>query len=226
MFERQLESLNNEIKRNESLFEHLTLNNRQLKKFISAGDLIERFISSKNIPWQSKIINCLIYKSNHPALQQYCYLILTALFWRNLTYLATSCSGRQFSPEDLLSQSQLQLLQLITKAAKRETQQKIYSNISRSLRRDFYIWVKANDFEFSEIPKSHTEPEIPTIDTDKIISRIISEKILKKKEVDLWLEVERDKRSLKEIAKENGINYDAFQKRIRRIIKKIEKHQK
>lgn len=226
MFERQLESLHIEINRNESLFEYLKQNNSPLNKFISASDLIEGFISSKDIPWQSEIINSLIYKSNHPPLQQYCYLILTALFWRNLTYLATSCSGRQFSPDDLLSQSQLQLLQLISKASKREKQEKIYSNISRSLRRDFYIWVKANDFEFSEILESHTEPEIQTIDTDKIISRIISEKILKKKEVDLWLEVERDKKSLKEIAKEKGIKYDAFQKRIRRIIKKIEKHQK
>lgn len=120
MFERQLESLHLEINRNESLFEHLNLNNSQLNKFISACDMIERFISSKDIPWQSEIINSLISKSNHPALQQYCYLILTALFWRNLTFLATSCSGRQFSPEDLLSQSQLQLLQLISKSDEKE----------------------------------------------------------------------------------------------------------
>lgn len=226
MFERQLESLNKEINRNESLFEHLTLNNSQLNKFISGSDLIERFISSKDIPWQSEIINSLIYKSNHPTTQQYCFLILTALFWRNLTYLASSCSGRQFSPDDLLSQAGLNLLQLISKAAKKPKLEKIYYNITRSLRRDFYIWVKANDFEFTEIPESQTEPEIPTVDTEKIISRIISQKILKKKEVDLWLEVERDERSLQEIAKEKGINYDAFQKRIRRIIKKIEKHKK
>lgn len=226
MFERQLQSLYEEINHNEIKFELLTQSDHRLNRFLSAGDLIERFLASKDVPWQSEIINVLIQLSNKPQLQQFCFLILTAIFWRNLTYLVMSCSERQITSEDLLAQSSLILLQLICKSAKKPDQQKMYGNLSRSLRRDFYIWVKENNFEFSEIPKS--QPELPDthVDTDKIIRRILSDKILKKTEVDLWLEVERDERSLKEIAREKGINYDAFQKRIRRINKKIEKHGK
>ena len=226
MFERQLQSLYEEINHNEIKFELLTQSDHRLNRFLSAGDLIERFLASKDVPWQSEIINVLIQLSNKPQLQQFCFLILTAIFWRNLTYLVMSCSERQITSEDLFAQSSLILLQLICKSAKKPDQQKMYGNLSRSLRRDFYIWVKENDFEFSEIPKS--QPELPDthVDTNKIIRRILSEKILKNTEVELWLEVERDERSLKEIAREKGMNYDAFQKRIRRINKKIEKHGK
>jgi hypothetical protein len=226
MFEGQFESLFKEINRNQKVFELLVNENPHLNQFLSATDLIDKFLSSKDIPWQSEILNTLVKTSRIPILQQFCYLIITAIFWRNLSYLATSCKGRQIVPEDLHAQANLSLLQLVSKAAQKPVQEKIYSNLSRSLRRDFYRWVEKNDFQFSEIPESLPEISSTPVDTDKIIKQILSKKLLLKREVELWISVEKDERSLKEIAKTKGIKYDAFQKRIRRINQKIEKHKK
>ena len=226
MFEREFSSLAREIAKNDTIYIHLSTEYPSLRQHRSSQNLVDDFHQSKDVSWQSSVINAFIQASVNPSYQQFSYLIITALFWRNLTYLSGSCGGRNIHPEDLLSQGNLILLQLVTKAGVKHPQEKIYANLSRSLRRDFYIWVKANDQDFDQIPETQVQIQNTPINTEKIIKRILAEKVLKKADVDLWLEVERDDRTLKEVAAEKGLKYDAFQKRIRRIQKKIEAHKK
>ncbi|MBC8191616.1 MAG: sigma-70 family RNA polymerase sigma factor [FCB group bacterium] len=224
MFDAQYRSLSQEIRRRTQVFEKIRTKYLNQYPFKSAESLIQAFTELQDPSYQSSIIAELLKASNTPELQQFCYLVLTAIFWRNLTYLASSCRGRNLVPEDLLSQGNLILLELCSKAAGKPPSIKIYANLTRSLRRDFYIWVKANDFEYAEIEDHHIPHTPQSTDTDKIIKQILAAKILKSKEMELWLDVARDERSLKEIACEQGVNYDAFQKRLRRITQKIENH--
>jgi len=224
MFDAQYRSLSKEIRRRTQVFEKISTKYLNKHPFKSPESLIQAFTESKEPSYQSSIITELLKASNTPDFQQFCYLVLTAIFWRNLTYLASSCQGRTLAPEDLLSQGNLILLELCAKAAGKPPSIKIYANLTRSLRRDFYIWVTANDHDYVEIEDHHTPHTSQSVDTDKIIKQILASKILKSKEMELWLDVARDERSLKEIADERGVKYDAFQKRLRRIAKKIETH--
>ncbi len=224
MFDAQYRSLSKEICRRTQVFEKITNNHFNQYPFESPESLIQAFTKSKEPSFQSSIITELLKASKTPDFQQFCYLVLTAMFWRNLTYLASSCQGRNLAPEDLLSQGNLILLELCVKAAAKPPSIKIYANLTRSLRRDFYIWVTANDHDYVEIEDHHTPQTPQSTDTDKIIKQILASKVLKSKEMELWLDVARDGRSLKEIARERGVNYDAFQKRLRRITRKIEDH--
>jgi DNA-directed RNA polymerase specialized sigma24 family protein len=224
MFDAQYRSLSQEICRRTQVFENIRTNYLNQYPFESPESLIQAFTESQEPSYQSSIIVELLKASNTPDFQQFCYLVLTAIFWRNLTYLASSCQGRTLAPEDLLSQGNLILLELCAKAASKPPLIKIYANLTRSLRRDFYIWVTANDHDYVEIEDHHTPHTPQRTDADKIIKQILASKILKKKELELWLDVARDGRSLKEIANERGVNYDAFQKRLRRITRKIEDH--
>gem|GEM_PF-4716391 len=224
MFDAQYRLLSNDIRRRTKVFEKISTNYFNKYRFQSVESLIKAFTESKEPSYQSSIISELLKASNTPDFQQYCYLLLTAIFWRNLTYLASSCNGRNLAPEDLLSQGNLILLELCAKAAAKPPAEKAYANLTRSLRRDFYIWVKANDFEYAEIEDHHIPHTPQSTDTEKFIKQILASKILKSKELELWLDVARDERSLKEIATERGVNYDAFQKKLRRITQKIENH--
>jgi len=226
MFDKQLESLCQEINRHHHVFKQLQEKEEIFRGFISAEILIDDFLQSQNRIWQSSVLNALIRQSQNPRFQQYCYTFITRLFWRNLTYLSSGCQSRQISSEDLLSQANLILLEQVVKASSKPPQEKRYINLTLNLKRDFYIFVEANDFQFSEISDNYTEETIPFIDSDKIIKQILLTNLLSREEIDLWLEVERDSRSLKEIADEKGFKYDAFQKKMRRLNNKIEKHSK
>ena len=226
MFEREYRSLSLELLRNGGIFEKIITEVFPNEKYDSAESLIHNFTQSHDPEYQSSVLRELLIASVDKSYQQYCFLLLTALFWRNLTYLACSCEGRNLAPRDLLSQANLILLELGVKASKRAPSEKIYVNLSRSLRRDFYAWVSANDFEYIDIGEHQVPEPHQTSDATQAIKQILATNILKKKELELWLEVARDERSLKEIAEEKGVNYDAFQKRLRRINQKIEKNKK
>jgi len=226
MFDKQLESLCQEINRHHHIFKQLQQRENLFREFTSAENLIDKFLQTENRIWQSSILNALIRESKYHRFQQYCYTVITRLFWRNLTYLSSGCQSRQISSEDLLSQANLILLEQVIKASTNPPQEKRYINLTLNLKRDFFIFVEKHDFQFSEISDNYTEETIPFIDSDKIIKQILLTNLLSREEIDLWLEVERDSRSLKEIADEKGFKYDAFQKKMRRLNNKIEKHSK
>lgn len=221
MFERQLQSLNDEIARNERAFESLKNIEPVLKEFFSASDLIDRFLLSKDAIWQNEVLSILVKTTKKPILQQFCSLMIIAIFWRNITFLAASCEGRQITPEDLHSQASLILLEHVSKAARKNTKEKLYINLALNLRRDFYIWVKANDFQFYKIPHSQEELNNPTIDTDKIIRRIIQSKVLSKSDIEFYLDLKRDGRKVAMIARDRGIKPNTLRKKLKRIEKKM-----
>jgi len=221
MFERQLQSLHAEINRKTEVFESIKIIEPHLVEFQSAHDLIDKFLNSKDSAWQSEILNSLVQSTRSKDLQQFCYLIIMAIFWRNISFLSTSCDGRQITPEDLHSQASLILLEQVSKAARKNRKEKLYINLSLNLRRDFFIWVKANDFQFYEIPQSMDEKTLATIDIDKIVRRIIMSKVLSKSEVEFYLDLKRDGRKVAMIARDRGIKSNTLRKKLQRIEKKM-----
>ncbi|MBL7046497.1 MAG: hypothetical protein ISR95_02515 [Candidatus Marinimicrobia bacterium] len=221
MFERQLQSLFAEITRKAEVFESLIKIEPCLVQFQTAHDLIDKFLESKDAIYQSKILNSLVQATRSKNLQQFCYLIIMAIFWRNIVFLSTSCHGRQITPEDLHSQASLILLEQVSKAARKERKEKLYINLTLNLRRDFFIWVKANDFDFTEIPESQEELDLTIIDTDKIIRRIIRSKVLSKSDVEFYLDINRDGRKVAMIAREKNVKPNSLRKKLQRIEKKM-----
>lgn len=221
MFERQLQSLNDEIGRNVRAFETLKKMEPFLSEFLSADDLINRFLLSKDAAWKNEVLSILIQTTKKPILQQFCSLMIIAVFWRNITFLATSCDGRQITPEDLHSQASLILLEHVSKAARKNKKGKLCINLALNLRRDFYLWVKEIDFQFYEIPESQEELNHPTIGTDNVIRRIIKSKVLSKSDIEFYLDLKRDGRKVATIAKERGVKPNTLRKKLQRIEKKM-----
>ncbi len=225
MFDKQLESLCQEIMRHHHIFKQLQQSKSIFRKYPSAVDLINEFLQTKKRIWQSSIINVLIIESKYPQFQQYCYTLITRFFWRNLIYLSTDCTSRQLTTEDMFSQANLLLLEQINRLSKIDSQEKVYINITKNIRRDFYKWVECNDFQFSEFPETQTEIDNNSINTGSIIKRIILSKVLTKPEIEFYLDIQRDGRKISKIAKERNIKPNTLRKKIQRINNKMSRFQ-
>jgi len=221
VFERQFQALKRAITQNERAYQSLLEHVPELGAFPTADTFIRRFLSSRDAVWKSNILNDLIPAVKHPDLRPFLFLLITAVFSRKLSALATSCPGRQISPEDLYAQANLILLEEVHKAARKHRQEKLYINLTLNLKRDFYLWVKANDFQFNEIQQSQEEWDHPVIDTDKLIRRIIESKVLSKSEIEFYLDLKRDGRKIAAIARDRGIKPNTLRKKLQRIEKKM-----
>lgn len=221
MFERQFQALKSAITQNEHVYQSLLEYVPELSAFPTADEFIHRFLSSGDAVWKSKILNDLIPAVKHPDLRSFLFLLITALFSRKLSALATSCPGRQISSEDLYAQANLILLEEVHKAARKPRQEKRYINLTLNLKRDFYRWVKTNDFQFNEIPESQEALDHPIIDTDKIMRRIITSKVLSKPDLEFYLDIKRDGRKVALIARDRGIKPNTLRKKVQRIEKKM-----
>jgi len=221
MFDKQLESLCQEINRHHQEFKQLQQRDNIFREFISAENLIDKFLQSQNRIWQSSVLNVLIRESKYPRFQQYCYTLITRLFWRNLTYLSTDCTYRQLTTEDMFSQANLLLLEQINRLSQIESQEKVYINITKNIRREFYKWVDSNDFQFSELSESQTEIDINSTNTESIIKRIILSKVLTKSDIEFYLDILRDGRKISQIAKDRNIKPNTLRKKVQRIVQKM-----
>jgi len=221
MFDKQLESLCQEINRHHHVFKQLQEKEEIFRGFISAEILIDDFLQSQNRIWQSSVLNVLIRESKYPRFQQYCYTLITRLFWRNLTYLSTDCTYRQLTTEDMFSQANLLLLEQINRLSQIESQEKVYINITKNIRREFYKWVDSNDFQFSELSESQTEIDINSTNTESIIKRIILSKVLTKSDIEFYLDILRDGRKISQIAKDRNIKPNTLRKKVQRIVQKM-----